>query len=173
MSDLPPNVDRLLDLAGAVCNKSASENDLVELDSILLADRASRRRYVDYCRIHVALRLELRAHRATQQVHRQIEIESVAPAPSDFDVIRVETPSAMPLGFLATTLHGTAGFFSSGWPVAYLVATVIFGIGLLIGSHMYVSEPGRLSGNPSLSLSPLPSPLSGRPDYRHGRLQVG
>jgi len=28
---------------------------------------------------------------------------------------------------------GAIGYFSSGWPAAYLVATVIFGIGLLIG----------------------------------------
>ena len=33
------------------------------------------------------------------------------------------------------------GYFSSGWPVAYLMATVIFGVGLLIGSLMHVSQP--------------------------------
>ena len=65
----------------------------------------------------------------------------------------------MPLGFLATTIHGTAGFFSSGWPVAYLVATVIFGIGLLIGSHVYVSEPVQVVRQSV----PLPSPLSPLP----------
>ena len=52
------------------------------------------------------------------------------------------------------TIHGTVGYFSSGWPVAYLVATVIFGIGLLIGSLMPVSEPAQL---PAIRPSP-PSP---------------
>ena len=31
--------------------------------------------------------------------------------------------------FLTTTLHGTVGYFSSGWPVAYLLATAILGVG--------------------------------------------
>ena len=38
MSDRAINVDRVLDLAEAVCDESASENDFVELDAILLAD---------------------------------------------------------------------------------------------------------------------------------------
>ena len=63
MSDLAIHVDRLAELAGAVCNKIASENEFVELDTILLADQASCSRYLSYCRIHVALRLELRARR--------------------------------------------------------------------------------------------------------------
>ena len=53
-------------------------DDFVELDSILLADEAARRRYLDYCRMHVALRVELRAHRAAQKARQQINIESVA-----------------------------------------------------------------------------------------------
>ena len=68
MSDLATNDDRLLELAGAVCNKDASESDLAELDSILLTDRASRRRCFDYCRMHAALRLEYHASRAAQRV---------------------------------------------------------------------------------------------------------
>ena len=39
------------------------------------------------------------------------------------------SPSVFPLPtFLSTTFHGTIGY-SSGWPVAYLVATVITGLG--------------------------------------------
>lgn len=36
-------------------------------------------------------------------------------------------------------LFGVAGYFSSGWPVAYLIAAVICGIGALVGSFTYVS----------------------------------
>jgi hypothetical protein len=42
--------------------------------------------------------------------------------------------------FLTTDFRGTAGYFSSGWPVAYLVATVILGIGLWIGAVTPVSH---------------------------------
>ena len=42
------------------------------------------------------------------------------------------------------------------------MATVIFGIGLLVGSLVYVSQPAQVAGNPSLSLSisPLCPPWS-------------
>jgi hypothetical protein len=60
----------------------------------------------------------------------------------------------------AITLHDTMGYLSSGWPVAYLVATVIFAIGALIGSVIYVSHPVQVAQQsvslPSL-LSSLPS----------------
>ena len=45
-------------------------------------------------------------------------------------------------------LPDTSGFFSSGWPVAYLIATLIFGIGLLIGSLIPVSEPVQVASRP-------------------------
>ena len=53
-------------------------------------------------------------------------------------------------GFLSTTLHGTVGYLSSGWPVAYLIATVIFGLGLLIGSVVQVSEPAQIAKQSSV-----------------------
>ena len=57
----------------------------------------------------------------------------------------MEPPSAMPIGFLTTALPGTFGYFSSDWPVAYLVATVIFGIGLLFGALIHVSQPVQVA----------------------------
>ena len=61
----------------------------------------------------------------------------------------VGSPSSH-LTFLGNAIHGTVGYFSSGWPVAYLVATVIFGLGLLIGSHVYVSQPEQVARHSSL-----------------------
>ena len=59
-------------------------------------------------------------------------------------------PSPPVLGFLGNTIHGTVSYFSSGWPVAYLVATVIFGIGLLIGSIVPVSQPAQVARQSSV-----------------------
>ena len=42
---------------------------------------------------------------------------------------------------LDASIQSTVGYFISGWPVAYLVATVIFGIGLAIGAITRVSQP--------------------------------
>ena len=57
--------------------------------------------------------------------------------------------SAMP-ALVGNTMYGTWGFFSSDWPVAYLIATVIFGIGLLIGSHVHVSQPVQVARQSSV-----------------------
>ena len=48
-------------------------------------------------------------------------------------------------GLFGGTWQATVGYLSSGWPVAYLIATLIFGLGLLIGSHVYVSQPVQLA----------------------------
>ena len=152
MSDRASNVDRVSELTGAICDQSASQNDFAELDSTMRADPSSRYQYLDYCRLHVALRLELRAHRATQKLHQQIDIESVVPALSESNAAQRETSSAVPLGILATTFHGTVGYLSSDWSVAYLIATVILGIGLVIGSLVPVSQPAQIARQ-----SPVPS----------------
>jgi len=42
------NLDRLLELAGAICDETASQNDRVELKSMVLADPTARRCYLNY-----------------------------------------------------------------------------------------------------------------------------
>ena len=69
------------------------------------------------------------------------------------------------LSFLGNMAHGTVGYFSSGWPVAYLVATVILGLGCWSAPSCMYHRPGRLleqsstlkPSNPQ-SLIPNPSP---------------
>jgi hypothetical protein len=58
--------------------------------------------------------------------------------------------------FAGAVSHSASSWFASGWPVAYLVATVIFAIGLTIAARVYVSQPMPMVQNPA-----LPSP-SGR-----------
>ena len=62
------------------------------------------------------------------------------------------------LAFLGNAVQGTVGYFSSGWPVAYLAATVILGMGLLIGALIPVSEPAQVARQ-----SPLPSRVDAEP----------
>ena len=91
--------------------------------------------------------------------------ELTLPLSVDSNAEGMEPSTATPFGFLSTTLHGTVGYFSSGWPVAYLVATVIFGIGLLIGSLVPVSQPAqvaRQSSVPSRAVAEPKTELVGR-----------
>jgi hypothetical protein len=133
--------DRLFDLAGAVCNKTVSEGELSELNALLAADRTCRYRYADYCRIHAALRLELRARRATLDVHRQIQRELEVPSSHESDAAADVRSAPVPIPSIDPTVPAAFGYLSSGWPVAYLVATVIFAIGLLVGAMVHVSQP--------------------------------
>ena len=92
------------------------------------------------------------------------------------------TPASCPncpccscLGLLSTTLPGTVGLFSSGWPVAYLIATVICGVSLLIGS-LVPCVPARTGRQAIVSAQPggcRAEDGACRQDHRHGRLQVG
>jgi hypothetical protein len=71
------------------------------------------------------------------------------------DQSSVSPPSFTP--FLSNTFHGTAGWFSSGWPVAYLIATVVVGIGMLIGSLVHVSDLPQVARQSAPPPSFLPS----------------
>ena len=122
-------------------------------------DGGARDWYLGYCRLHGTLSLELRAHRATQAVFEQIGITPSVTGSNELDVVRTETSASPAPPFLSTTLYGTVGYFSSGWPMAYLVATVIFAIGALVGSLVHVSDSVQVA---SQSVS-LPTPLSPLP----------
>jgi hypothetical protein len=70
-------------------------------------------------------------------------------------------------GRLGAAIQSTVGVFSSGWPVAYLIATVIFGIGLLVGALVHVSRPPQVA----VPSTPDPSPiLISRPVESVGRI---
>ena len=72
------NADRLTPLVESVFDKSASESDVNELNAILLNNAVARRRFVEYCQLHVALRVELRANQAVQRAQQEIDAASVS-----------------------------------------------------------------------------------------------
>ena len=120
MNDRAINVDRVFDLAGAICDDCASENDCAELDSIVVADETSGRRYWDYCRMHVMLGMEARVHQALQKVRERDNLDLAALTPWECDALLAALPPAASpvsspvLGFLSTTLHGAVGFLLLG-----------------------------------------------------------
>jgi hypothetical protein len=150
VSDISANTDYLLHLADEVCDENASADDLSQLDTILFADNVSRRCYLKYCQMHAALGLELRAQHAVQRLCRQIDSESVATGPRSTSCVAIPLPSVVPASspapaFVSTTLHSTLGFFSSGWPLAYLIATVVVSIGLWVSSVTPAFYPQQIA----------------------------
>ena len=148
------SVDELRALADAACNGALTEQDVVQLERLLYDNAEAQQFYLN----HVCLDRRLRWEFA-----RQVQEPTAPPSPPPV------------LGFLADTFHGTVGYFSSGWPLAYLVATVIFGIGLLIGSVVHVSQPEQVARQPSLAEQVDRRAEDGicRSDHRHGRLPLG
>ena len=159
MTDLENNADRVLELAGAVCNRSASEEDLIALNTLLHADRNSRRRYVDYCWIHVALRLQLRAGQAAKKAYEQTSVGAPVSTDDGANDAEMQVCISPPPRIFSTALYGSGDYISSNWPLAYLIATIIVGVGIAVTARVNVSSPEPIVCRSSLhsSISLLPS----------------
>ena len=142
LSPLP--ADELRALADMACDGVLREDDAAQLERLLHGNIEAQRFYLTHVSFDRRLRWVL-----THEV----------PAPT-------APPSSPVVLSLDGAVYGTAGFFSSGWPVAYLIATVIFGIGLLIGSHVYISGPEQLARQSAPLTSPPQSPQSPIPRRR-------
>ena len=167
------------ELVNAQCEGVLTDQQAAQIEELLAGDAELRRDYILYMHVHAL------AERGRGTVMDEIGSQ-VSAAEANGESAALAAPSApvalppsafdepSPQGFLGSAYHDTLSYFSSGWPVAYLVATVIFGLGLLIGS-LCTCVPARAGCPSNPPLSPLISPLSpnGRPDHRHGRLQVG
>jgi hypothetical protein len=159
MSDPEAKVDRLSNLTAAVCDGSASDRDVDELDAALIADEQSRRRYLKYCRLHVSLEMEMQARSALRRLQARDRIDAESLTPWESEALAAATPPipsapsalASP-GVFSAGLYGSVGYLASGWPVAYLIATAILSVGLLIGAVTHVSRPEQ-------QFASLPSPF--------------
>jgi hypothetical protein len=140
--------DRFWHIADAVCAGTASDEELHELEARVVADENIRSLYIAYCQLHSALGLELRGQRAGMLTRETIRTDVLTAAANDFPdgmpTSHLGIPVAPAASILSSTLHGMVGYLPEGLPFAYLVATVLVGIGLLIGSLVHVSQPTQV-----------------------------
>ena len=150
MPSLQPG-DNLLSLINAACSDTITAEQVGQLETGLRASRDACILYLRYVTLESEMHFLHKVDRADRAARGQITSTFVAPP---------ELTAAPTLGFLTTALHGTIGYFSDGMPLAYLLATVITGLGLLIGSVIHVAGPeemARQSATLPSPLSPLPS----------------
>jgi hypothetical protein len=147
MIALSPPIDELAKLIEACCLGELTPEQELRLRELVCSDRE--------CRIHYVLFMNMHAMVERREGHAGKDVAGILETRCDSPIEAVSSPTVS-LPFLSTALHSPVGFFSSGWPVAYLVATVIFGIAALIGSVVYVSHPVQVAKQ---SVS-LPSPIS-------------
>jgi hypothetical protein len=153
MNDHAIKVDRVFDLAGAMCDGCASESDFAELDSVIVADETSGRCYWDYCRMHIMLGAAVSVHRTLQRVRERDKLDVAALTPWEIDALMATVPQAAPPvsspvpvpAFLFTTVHS---YFFSGWPLAYLIATVVVAVGLIVAHLTPESRPVQVVHRP-------------------------
>ena len=138
----------LRNLFAAIRDETISADQFRQLEETLSQDAEARARFARLTQLHVLLEQMF----ADASRH----VEEAAPTNAD----NHSTPAAIiaPVAPLDNTIHGAIGYLSSGWPVAYLVATVVFAIGLVIGAIVHVSQPANVVQAPDFPASPV-SPL--------------
>jgi hypothetical protein len=152
---LEPNpwadLDQLIVLAS---ERKLTDDQAERLKELVAGDEDAGLHYVDMMYVQAGLWQRFRDRSASggaedcdlpQLLTHDVAIPASSPLPSPLVFSHVQP--------------GTFGYFSSGWPVAYLLATVIFAIGLVIAALVHVSAPQVV----------LPSPVHGRGAGGEGR----
>jgi hypothetical protein len=143
MTVLPGNDDRLWSLIDAVCLGTASDDEQRELEARVLADKQVGGLYIAYCQLDSVLSLELAGQRvgklAREVIQRNLSHSSHEPILADV-VLPTQNRSQQIPNVPRTSFNGSFNYLSSEWPVAYLLATVIVGLGLMIAAMTQVSK---------------------------------
>jgi hypothetical protein len=128
----------------ALCDGQPAQERVVELERLVLSDPEAMAHYVRVTNLQVGLRWMTADGCENSETAR-----GGLPLPPPRTDSNTYCPPVATPSLFSSPLHGTFGYFSSaGWPVAYLVATVILGIGLLIGAVTHVSQV-QFAGLPS------------------------
>jgi hypothetical protein len=140
-------------LTEAVCNGTATVEQCDNLSEILVADSTAAIFYAIYLRMHGELMWRWR----DQIVAVKDEDREESFSYGFFSGLWHDVASPVAQTFLGNTFSNTLSYLSSDWLVSYLVAAVIFSVGSLITSHIYISPPEQIVDN-SPSTAPAVQP---------------
>jgi hypothetical protein len=165
----------VLSTLSALCDDAASQEDVNRLERSVNQDRNTIALVLDYLQLHSDLYFELTSRRASSTLlhgigaipaAENVGYNTLTPnvAGTTSSPLGAQSAPRLPdpvqssgaeeessklcfpaLASLDTTAYGTVGWFSSGWPVAYLIATVVTGIGLWIGSLAPAFYPQQIA----------------------------
>jgi hypothetical protein len=157
-------LERLVDGA---CDRMLTSDEWLALGQWLIDSPEARDHYMACMDLHGTLALQImptaRLSVAELQHFAQAESDTQGmEGDCDADRLTSESPSFV---LPDTAAFAPIGIFSSGWPMAYLVATVVFGIALVVGAIVNVSDPTQVvqrsnsinTPNPQFPI-PIPSP---------------
>jgi hypothetical protein len=142
---LPPDSE-FIPLLNAACDGILDDARFELLETALVSDPSFRKLFASHVQLLADMELLGRAEKACNsslaRVQATLPQESASMTP-------------VPVFDLHSAHASPAGYFFSGWPVAYLVATVIFGIGLIVGALVHVSQPAQVVTPSVPHLSPV------------------
>jgi hypothetical protein len=128
----------------------------------ILQTYENRKQFVAACYFHSQLLDIFAQERLTHDTDdlsaygaESLAVDNVGLSASVADLSSLHGPA---FNFLGNTLHGVTSYLSSDWLVSYLVAAVIFSVGSLITSHIYISPPEQIADNsPSIASASVPA----------------
>ena len=150
MSDLLRDSNEFVPLLNAACDGLLDDQQFEELATALDADASLRKLFASHVQLLTDMQLLGRAEKAYHDglLRVQAELPKQPPLISPIFISNSYSPAQTEFGF-----------FASGWPVAYLAATVIMGIGLTIAAVVCVSRPTMVVEHPKPTME-QPSPLT-------------
>ena len=142
MSDASSKLAQLYDLVGTGCEEMLTMEQSRQLESLVLGDETLRYYYILYMQIHALAEMGRCPPAASETAHD--ETNSVGLSFEELSHNDVRPSSSVVPYIHSNTIHGVFGYFSSGWLMAYLAATVIVGLGITIAAVVHVSQPVQI-----------------------------
>jgi len=127
-------LDELIVLA---CDQALTDQQVARLEELVVGSAEAGLHYVAMVHVHAGL---LRRFRDRDYSGTPEPIERILARCPQAGMPSPLPPSVTGFSFLGSAYHGTAGFFAQEIPFSLLIATVICGLGLLIGSVTYVTH---------------------------------
>jgi hypothetical protein len=118
--------DAFMDSIEALLDGSATPEQRSSLGHILAEDPEARKWFTEYVQLHAALTWGMG------------EL-------GDGAVDSASVSHSLPFGFPSSLLDSPVTQFSSGWLLAYLIATVVIAVGLIVGSRIPASYPAQVA----------------------------
>jgi hypothetical protein len=134
-------IERVHNFVVAGENNALTERDLADFELLLQENEQACRLYVEYQQMSVLL---------------PDVMDSCSADGFDFADAAIAASPRMPFGWMqmavGEALRGTVGYFSSGWPLAYLITSVFFAVAIFVGYHTPIStssEKNQIAASPS------------------------
>jgi len=137
-------LDLLLD---KLCTDGLTDDEQRQLNDLLRIGVEQRRYYRQYLRLHAAMKWNARKlHEGEYSLRGAIEQQ---------DATLLPQASSSVFGLPSFSFRNAAGYFSDGWPLAYLLGTIFFAAALGICSLITVTHHRNVAQRMSAAISEL------------------